>query len=328
MPGLRNNRLLAGLGLSLLAGIAAAAPHFTATVQATSGTMNIPGQTDYQSGAGATPLTFSAASSQRENFGPGGMAQAEGSSAAFASAVPGALRVSAASGGVVQGIGSSNMSAQGGGGANASLDDAFTILASQCGNLAVCGNGAVGSLSFSIVAHGQIGGSGGPASGVGGQWTADFSLTTGSVPNPPLATSVAWHADHAISMSDNIVTSESWHDGFGTKTFTVSFVFGTPINLHMAASATSLAGASFIYGSNSAGFVTDLSHTLGWGGISGVTDAAGNAIGYSALGASGFNFAQPFTSPVPEPASLLMMGVGLLALLTLSRRRPGAARRP
>ncbi|MDR7272708.1 hypothetical protein J2X20_005391 [Pelomonas saccharophila] len=327
MAGLQN-RLLAGLGLSLLVSIAAAAPHYSATAQATSGTMNIPGTTDYKSDAGAVPLTFSAVSAQRENFGPGGMAQAEGTSSGFASATPGGVRVFAIANGVVQGVGSSNMNAQGGSGANASLDDAFTIVANQCGNPALCGNGAFGTLSFSIVAHGSIGGGGGPAYGVGGQWTADFSMTTGYLPGAPLDTYVAWHGDHAISEYNGAPPYEDSHDSFGTKTFTVSFAFGTPINLHMAASATAQAGASFIYGPSSAGFVTDLSHTLGWGGISSVTDAGGHAISYSALGASGFDFAQAFTSPVPEPASPLMMGVGLLALLSLSRTRPGAARRP
>jgi len=322
------HRLLVGLGLSMLAAWAAADPHFTATVQATSGTMNIPGQTDYQSGAGDTPLTFTAKSAQRESFGPGGMAQAEGTSTGFASATPGGVRVFATAGSVVQGVGSSNMNAGGGGSANASLDDAFTVMATQCGNAALCGNGAFGTLTFSIVAHGNIGGGGGPAYSVGGQWTADFSMTTGYLPGAPLDTYVAWHGDHSISEHDGAPAYEESHDSFGTKTFTVSFAFGTPINLHMAASATAQAGSSFIYGPASAGFVTDLSHTLGWGGISGVTDAAGNTIGYSALGASGFNFAQPFTSPVPEPTSAWLTGAGLLALLALSRTRPGAARRP
>ena len=50
-------RLLTALGLSLLASLASAAPHFSATAQASSGTMNIPGKTDYKSDAGAVPLT-------------------------------------------------------------------------------------------------------------------------------------------------------------------------------------------------------------------------------------------------------------------------------
>lgn len=314
MAGLQN-RLLAGLGLSVLAGVALAAPHFTATVQATSGTMNLPGPTDYRSDAGAAPLTFWATSAQNESSGPGGMVFAEGTSSAFASALPGGLRLAATAGAKVEGAGSSIMNAQGGSGANASLDDAFTIVANQCGNPALCGIGAMASLSFSVVAHGSVGGGGGPAYGVGGQWTADFSLTTGAPAGAPLPTNVAWHGDHSISDSSGMPPVETQHDSFGVKNFVVSFAFGTPINLHMAASATAQAGASFILGPSSAGFITDMSNTFGWGGISGVTDAAGNAIDYSALSAgSGFDYAQAFAA-VPEPASIALMAGGLLLLL-------------
>ena len=85
---------------------------------------------------------------------------------------------------------------------------------------------------------------------------------------------------------------------------------GTPIALHFAGTVSASASAGYVFGASSAAdaaFRSDLSHTVAWGGISGLTDANGNAVAFSALSeGSGADFAKSFASPVPEPGQALV----------------------
>jgi hypothetical protein len=70
----------------------------------------------------------------------------------------------------------------------------------------------------------------------------------------------------------------------------------------------------------SATIVGDYSDSLAWGGITSITDGAGNLItNYTALGDDGFNYRNAFAAAVPEPASFILLLSGGLAVL--ARRR-------
>lgn len=74
--------------------------------------------------------------------------------------------------------------------------------------------------------------------------------------------------------------------------------------------------------------VADFAHTAYWGGVAWAADENGNPIDLkinSALGID-YNNASPRDIPVPEPAAISVLGVGLLSL-GLRRRRPGLQRR-
>lgn len=75
----------------------------------------------------------------------------------------------------------------------------------------------------------------------------------------------------------------------------------------------------------SATFDSDFSHTLGWGGITSVTDAATGApiLDWTMTSASGFDYTQsfPLPEPVPVPPALLNMLAGLALTGRVSRSR-------
>ena len=84
-------------------------------------------------------------------------------------------------------------------------------------------------------------------------------------------------------------------------------------------SAANLFGSSEILG--------NYSNSLSWGGITSVTDSAGNLISdFTALGDDGFNYRNAFAptaTEVPEPASFVLLLSGGLATLARRRRRAG-----
>lgn len=99
---------------------------------------------------------------------------------------------------------------------------------------------------------------------------------------------------------------------------------GSRIVIDMSARGQSVAGA-FLQGPGgaSAGSSVDFGHTLGWGGVQQVRDAAGNLIDtYAMTGlGSGFDFRQAYVSAVPEPQTIALWAAGLAFMAALSGRR-------
>ena len=105
-------------------------------------------------------------------------------------------------------------------------------------------------------------------------------------------------------------------------TFTTPITLGTPFELGVFARA--FAGVA------STGPVTvpseatvDFTNTVTWGGISALM-LNGSSVPCSLVSASGINWTQAFSAPVPEPAGVWLWAAGL-ALLGARRLRAGAA---
>ena len=99
---------------------------------------------------------------------------------------------------------------------------------------------------------------------------------------------------------------------------------GSRVVFQMSGTAKSFAGALLGGpGSAHAESVVDMGHTLAWGGVTAVVDAAGQSVGnFSMVGlGSGVDFRLPFVSAVPEPSPVPLLLAGLATLGWLSRRR-------
>ncbi len=72
--------------------------------------------------------------------------------------------------------------------------------------------------------------------------------------------------------------------------------------------------------------IVDYSHTLSWGGITGVFDASGNAVSnFTVTSASGFEYAAVAPVPEPETYAMLLAGLGLLGFAARRRKLKAAA---
>ena len=108
--------------------------------------------------------------------------------------------------------------------------------------------------------------------------------------------------------------------GWAPVFFTVSN--GSNVVFEMSATTRSSAGALLAgLGSAYSESIVDMSHTLAWGGVTAVWDAAGNPVSnFSMLGlGSGVDFRLPHASLVPEPASGVLALAGLALIVGWSR---------
>lgn len=113
-----------------------------------------------------------------------------------------------------------------------------------------------------------------------------------------------------------------------------STTFGSPTGIQYFMNLQGTASASFGFRECGGGYgpcgamagadqLADFSHTLLWGGISGITDASGNFIDFMISSESGFDYA----SAVPVPAAFWMFVSGLAGMVGAARRKPVAHQR-
>lgn len=101
----------------------------------------------------------------------------------------------------------------------------------------------------------------------------------------------------------------------------IPFTFGTAFTLRVALQAQTTAYA--LFGANS---VSDLGHTLTWGGVVSVTSGGNPVAGYSMDSTSGTNY----ISPIPEPATapLVVLAVAMLAGTSRTRAKSPGVENP
>jgi hypothetical protein len=154
--------------------------------------------------------------------------------------------------------------------------------------------GTPGTLTFSVKVSGGIEGATG---GGQGQWLLQADFGGGA------------YDINAFARND--VTNGYVGDPFGIYSATVSFQYGfaAPLDIELTASAISATGGEA---------VADLTHSLYWMGISDVTANGAPVDTFSAIGASGCDWAP---AAVPLPAAGWLLGSGVAGLLGIVRRK-------
>jgi hypothetical protein len=331
--------VLIGL-LAVFCHAAASAAKFTGDVRATSSTSSL-SSNDETTRIGPAGLRLAAHTSITEQPGPD--AVATGKADALAHILPGGLQLFAEAG-------SSSIVSSGqlvGGGmatASGSIDDKFTLLVPNCTNSLVCGAGRKGFVTFAMGVDGSnffgsgsntVDGPGEDGAGglsgwsVSGSWSVDMRVNAGYIPGTVDPTSASYAGGQGRSQTHTSQPVLSGTGSFAMREFTVAFLFGRAIDVHLDGYVSASSGASAFVGSppgfttatGVSSFKTDLFHTISWGGIREVRDATGQPIsGWTAHSSdTGFNYALPYVSAVPEPSPWVLMLAGM-AVLALRRR--------
>lgn len=326
--------LLGGLQLPM----SVQATGFAASVSAASGSSNLTGPKDAKSQRGVRAISLLASSNQMEISGE--TATGVGQATAHAVARGGGLHIRALASAETGIVARGQMAASGQSSASASVDDSFVVLATACANTSACGAGSAGLLSFYAGATGSASGS--AVADLTGQrvtagwsgssaWQSDIRIDAGYYAGATSPTSTRWTGSRSLSQTAGHDAVQTGTGDTGMALRTIGFRFGSPISVHLGGSVTAYAYA-LVQGSDgssaSAGavFEGDMGHTVAWGGIAEIRDAAGNPLSnYSAVSnATGFDYSQAYVGAIPEPATwaLALCGLALLACAK-SRRRLG-----
>jgi hypothetical protein len=279
---------------------------FVANTSAASGTLNTPGPTNVQNEKSAAPTSAASSSLTDQSFDQA----AKASSSSSAVAEIGAVHAS-----------------------SVALADAFAL---GCCTTGLSGASALAEYNDVLFLHSAT-----IADGTVGQLTANILVNGGaggSTSGQFWSGNVSWRATTALngeSFVDSYFSSGDGTNGFtstgsnnfGLRSFTFDVVFGAASNviLRVETGASASAGG---FGANSAQFSSDLSHTVSWQGISGLTVGGVAVTDFTAVSTdTGFDFARGFNPPadtgggVPEPSAWALLLVGFAGVGGMIRRR-------
>ncbi|HEY9199297.1 MAG TPA: VPLPA-CTERM sorting domain-containing protein [Gammaproteobacteria bacterium] len=296
---------------------------YTGSSSAGSGTIHTPGPSDSDSFSGPAPGSTSSASSALAGAIDPSAVYMYGSSNSTGSASTGAAHATAtataqANNPAIVGGGSAN--AQASASAAGAFSDVFEL------NAAGYAPGTMVSMMFAIDAHGGFGGNGSTTGG-GILSAASWSGTSWWRATTRLD-GYGFEEWQQLSSNSSGAVYTTGNGSLDTAIYTVNLALGAhSVFLGVEASATANASA-FTHSADGAStfaeaaFTADLGHTLGWGGILGLSLLDGTVItDFTAMSTtSGFNYANAY-SAVPVPAAVWLFGSGLLGLVGVMRRK-------
>ncbi|WP_431048864.1 PEP-CTERM sorting domain-containing protein [Roseateles sp. L2-2] len=149
------------------------------------------------------------------------------------------------------------------------------------------------------------------------------------VPNTPLPGqqfAAYYRANPSVERTQALVAglpSELGPNGYPEIEFRFGFLFGVPIKMTWSASVSAFVDTTA--GANGLTLAQSLSTVsmddLYWDGLHDVIGSDGQRLlSYTALNSAGINYARTFAAPVPEPASVVLMALGVALLAAFARR--------